>query len=128
MNFTPFPNQVQMARLGQEEEPRVIAELRSRIQATAMSSGTREAFLEKLTECAGWLNAGENAEFSKCYDGIREALSNPLLPNLSTREEVERSTQELTQELTRKQNLESTLTWVGLAALVAGIGWFIYKK
>lgn len=122
-SFTPFTNKVRMPRLGQEDSE--IAQLRSKIQATAMREDVRALFLEKLTKCAAMTTALEIPDRIKCLADIREALGNPLLPMLTTREEIERRDAEFERKITLRME---PAAWVSLAAVGAGVGWLVYKS
>lgn len=119
-SFTPFTGKVRMG----QDDPRV-AELRQKVQATAMRDDVRAAALEKLAECQAKLTAGDNAGFEKCAEELRYVLNSPLLPMLSTREESDRAMAEFNRKL--EEERMSTTAWISLAAVAAGIGWLVYK-
>lgn len=124
MNFAPFTGQVRMSRRMGQEDPE-IAQLRSKIQATAMREDVRALFLEKLTKCAAMTAPLAIPDRIKCLADIREALSNPLLPMLTTREEMERQDAEFARRATLRME---PAAWISLAVLGAGVGWLVYKS
>jgi hypothetical protein len=135
IGYAPVLGPVRLVGLGQAADEEVrrqkalerISTIQLKIETVEMRPDVRKAFSDKFATCVAQFQPAKTvAQFdalNKCFDEVEEALRSPLLPMLSTREEVER------REAAAAPGTIPPWAWIvgGLAA--AGLaGWLIYKK
>jgi hypothetical protein len=142
IGYAPFLGQVRLVRpigLGQEilaeedlaravgDRNRRISSYRIAINATTMRPDVRQAFFEKLNSCGAMLSKAITREdldrVDRCLDEVDEALKSPLLPMLSTREEVERQASKV-----QKSGIPTWAYVMGGLAAAGVVAYFVFKR